>query len=101
MKRSRLSEGQIAFVLRQAEEETRVEEVCRKAGISPALRNLAPLTHPWMGFPSVRRCSLPHGTSSISFTDRLRISEALCRVGRSPIALSASCVSYFAIVHAR
>jgi len=36
MKRSRFSEPQIAFVLRQAEEGTRVEEVCRKAGISPA-----------------------------------------------------------------
>jgi putative transposase len=36
MKRSRFSEAQIAFVLRQAEEGTRVEEVCRKAGISPA-----------------------------------------------------------------
>jgi putative transposase len=36
MKRSRFSEAQIAFVLRQAEEGTKVEEVCRKAGISPA-----------------------------------------------------------------
>jgi putative transposase len=36
MKRSKFSEAQIAFVLRQAEEGTTVEEVCRKAGISPA-----------------------------------------------------------------
>ena len=36
MKKSRFSEQQIAFVLRQAEEGTRVEEVCRKAGISEA-----------------------------------------------------------------
>jgi putative transposase len=36
MKRSRFSEQQIAFILRQAEEGTRVEEVCRKAGISEA-----------------------------------------------------------------
>lgn len=36
MKRSRFSEAQVAFVLRQAEEGTKVEEVCRKAGISPA-----------------------------------------------------------------
>ena len=34
MKRSKFSDQQIAFVLRQAEEGTRVEEVCRKAGIS-------------------------------------------------------------------
>jgi methylphosphotriester-DNA--protein-cysteine methyltransferase len=34
MKRSQFTDGQIAFILRQAEEETAVEEVCRKAGIS-------------------------------------------------------------------
>ncbi|GAA0603752.1 hypothetical protein GCM10009099_44580 [Caenispirillum bisanense] len=34
MKRSNFSEAQIAFILRQAEEGTAVEEVCRKAGIS-------------------------------------------------------------------
>ena len=36
MKRSRFSDQQIAFVLRQAEEGTTVEEVCRKVGISEA-----------------------------------------------------------------
>ena len=36
MKKSRFSEQQIAFILRQVEEGTRVEEVCRKAGISGA-----------------------------------------------------------------
>lgn len=36
MKRSKFSEAQIAFVLRQAEEGTAVAEVCRKAGISDA-----------------------------------------------------------------
>jgi putative transposase len=36
MKKSRFSEQQIAFCLRQAEEGTTVEEVCRKAGISEA-----------------------------------------------------------------
>ena len=36
MKRSKFSEAQIAFVLRQAEEGTKVEEVCRKTGISEA-----------------------------------------------------------------
>ncbi|EKV30496.1 Mobile element protein [Caenispirillum salinarum AK4] len=34
MERSNFSEAQIAFILRQAEEGTAVEEVCRKAGIS-------------------------------------------------------------------
>jgi putative transposase len=34
MKKSRFSEQQIAFVLRQAEEGTAVAEVYRKAGIS-------------------------------------------------------------------
>jgi putative transposase len=36
MKRSRLNEQQIAFILRQAEEGTPVEEVFRKAGIKEA-----------------------------------------------------------------
>jgi putative transposase len=36
MKASKFTESQIAFVLRQGEEGTSVEEVCRKAGISQA-----------------------------------------------------------------
>ena len=36
MKRSKFTEAQIAFILRQAEEGTVVGEVCRKAGISEA-----------------------------------------------------------------
>jgi putative transposase len=36
MKKSRFSEQQIAFVLRQAEEGTPIAEVCRKAWISEA-----------------------------------------------------------------
>ena len=36
MRRSKFTDAQIAFVLRQAEEGTSVEEVCRKAGISTA-----------------------------------------------------------------
>ena len=37
MKRSKFTEAQIAFILRQAEEGTAVGEVCRKAGISEGL----------------------------------------------------------------
>jgi putative transposase len=36
MKRSKFSEAQIAFVLKQAEDGTTVGEICRKAGISDA-----------------------------------------------------------------
>ena len=36
MKTTKFSEGQIAFILRQAEEGTASAEVCRKAGISEA-----------------------------------------------------------------
>ena len=36
MKRSKFTESQIAFVLRQAEEGTPIAEVCRKVGISEA-----------------------------------------------------------------
>ena len=34
MKKSRFSDQQIAFILKQADDGTSVEEVCRKAGIS-------------------------------------------------------------------
>lgn len=36
MKRSKFTESQIAFILRQAEEGTAITEVCRKSGISKA-----------------------------------------------------------------
>ena len=36
MKKSKFTEEQIAFALRQAQAGTRVEEVCRKFGISQA-----------------------------------------------------------------
>ena len=36
MKKSKFSEGQIAFILKQAEDGTAIGEVCRKAGISEA-----------------------------------------------------------------
>lgn len=36
MKRTKFSEAQIAFVLKQAEDGTSVGEMCRKAGISDA-----------------------------------------------------------------
>ena len=36
MKRTRFSEAQIAFILKQAEDGAAVGEVCRKAGISQA-----------------------------------------------------------------
>ncbi len=36
MKKSKFTESQMAFILRQAEEGTAVAEVCRKAGISDA-----------------------------------------------------------------
>ena len=36
MKRSKFTDAQIAFVLKQAEEGTSVAEVCRKAGIAEA-----------------------------------------------------------------
>jgi putative transposase len=36
MKKSAHTEAQIAFALKQAETDTRVDEVCRKMGISEA-----------------------------------------------------------------
>ena len=34
MKKSRFSEQQIAFILKQADDGTSIEEICRKAGVS-------------------------------------------------------------------
>ncbi len=36
MKKSRFTEEQIAFAIRQAETDTRVSEVCRKMGVAEA-----------------------------------------------------------------
>jgi putative transposase len=36
MRKSKFTESKIAFILRQADEETPIAEVCRKAGISEA-----------------------------------------------------------------
>jgi putative transposase len=36
VKKSKFTEAQIAFALKQAETGTRVEEICRKFGIAPA-----------------------------------------------------------------
>lgn len=36
MKKSKFTEAQIAFALRQSETGTRVEEICRQLGVSPA-----------------------------------------------------------------
>ena len=55
MKRTRFSEEQIAFALRQAEAGSSVEEVCRKLGINE------PTFYRWkkqfagMGVPEIRR----------------------------------------------
>ncbi len=34
MRKSKFTEGQIAFILRQAEEGTAIEDVCRKTGMA-------------------------------------------------------------------
>lgn len=55
MKRKRYSDEQIAFALRQAENGTAVEEICRKMGVSE------PTFYRWkkqfagMGVPEIRR----------------------------------------------
>ena len=38
MRKSKFTEAQIAFILKQADEGTAVAEVCRKAGIAPSQR---------------------------------------------------------------
>ena len=62
MRRSRFTDQQIAFILRQAEEGTAVEEVCPKAGVSIQtyyLYGLLPLRKrpsDWGVLASLRTC---------------------------------------------
>ena len=55
MKKSKFTEAQIAFALRQAEQGTRVEEVCRKLGISPATFYNWKKQYGGMGIAELRR----------------------------------------------
>jgi hypothetical protein len=64
MKKSKFTDAQIAFVLRQAEDGTAIGEVCRKTGISEAtfynwreeyggLMPSCPATHAWTALAGV------------------------------------------------
>ena len=55
MEKSKFTEAQIAFALRQAEQGTRVEEVCRKLGISPATFYNWKKQYGGMGIAELRR----------------------------------------------
>lgn len=55
MKKSKFSEEQIAFALKQAETGTRVEEVCRKLGISEATFYNWRKKYGGLGVPELRR----------------------------------------------
>ena len=55
MKKTRYTEEQIAFALKQAETGTRVEEVCRKMGISEATFYNWKKTFGGMGVTELRR----------------------------------------------
>ena len=86
MKRSKFSEQQIAFILRQAEEGTRVEEVCRKAGFRSR-----PITG---GARSMVACARRSSSASVATTGRERsIVSMLARhsaTGSSP-PISGAC----------
>lgn len=55
MKKTRYTEEQIAFALKQAETGTRVEEVCRKMGISEATFYNWKIKFGCMGVTELRR----------------------------------------------
>lgn len=55
MKKTRFTEEQIAFALKPAETGTRVEEVCRKMGISEATFYNWKKKFGGMGMPELRR----------------------------------------------
>ena len=55
MKKSKFTEAQITFALRQAEQGTRVTEVCRKMGVSQATFYNWKKKYGDMGVPELRR----------------------------------------------
>ncbi len=55
MKRTRCSEEQIAFALRQADSGTAVDEICRKMGVSEATFYRWKKRYAGMGVAEVRR----------------------------------------------
>ena len=55
MKKSKFTEAQITFALRQAEQGTRVVEVCRKMGVSQATFYNWKKKYGDMGVPELRR----------------------------------------------
>ena len=55
MKKTKFTEEQIAFALRQAETGTRVAEVCRKLGISDATFYTWRKKYGGLGVPELRR----------------------------------------------
>ena len=55
MKKSKFTEAQITFALRQAEQGTRVAEVCRKMGVSQATFYNWKKKYGGMGVPELRR----------------------------------------------
>jgi putative transposase len=55
MKRKRFSEEQIAFALRQAENGTTIEEICRKMGISEPTFYRWKKVYAGMGVTEIRR----------------------------------------------
>lgn len=55
MKKSKFTEAQITFALRQAEQGTRIVEICRKMGISQATFYNWKKKFGGMGVPELRR----------------------------------------------
>ena len=55
MKKSKFTEAQIAFALRQSETGTRVEEICRQLGVSQATFFNWKKKYGGLGVPELRR----------------------------------------------
>lgn len=55
MKRSKFTEAQIAFALRQSETGTRVEEICRQMGVSQATFFNWKKKYGGLGVPELRK----------------------------------------------
>ena len=82
MKRKQYADDQIAFALRQAENGTSVEEVCRKLGVSEATFYRWKKQFAGMGVGEIRRLKQLEGTHPVSTASR-GVGRRICSGGLS------------------
>jgi putative transposase len=78
MKRKRLSEEQLAFVLRQAGSGTTIEEICRKREIPESTFNHWKRVYRGMGVTEIREREAEHAVADLDKAIRHRHAARFC-----------------------